>query len=554
MSGSVPVIESAYDERPTKPPRGDGTDGELILAGIIDKHSGPIVREEDQYEGRGDEHAQTVAQAHVYRLLTGRSYHELELHLKNSPRVRHYLGLDGVLDHTSFSRSWNKQFSEGTRAFLREYCTWIQDELRKLGVAEVEPFLPGDEPDHDEPLPEIPDGEIAESIEHVRDIMLGTTDFDRGPNTSYDAGEILDVGLDASRERAEFNAVLEENGHDPALKTVMNAIKNRSGSEWQDAFETINDRVLNAAKGAGMLDRPVEGYLDITIIPFYPQNSDRPDKARGNANKRGTMHGFHFATLVAHDQEHDKDLAVAVTSYTPEMKPYDLVKDLVGQAQEHCSLKSLSLDSDFATARIVQFLKNENITCTTRLKRRGERIQGVLASMTGEYDDFDNYRLKSSENNLNVPVRVVAEPDWDNADEETLQREIENNQHTFDEYGDSETHIPDVEDIPKEMWECRRPYATTQDEMSAEKTVRRYKMRWRVENSYADKKRALLGKTQSRDHGVRVFLFWLTTVLYNGWMLTRAFLRMDYPNHAPRDRPPVTLRQFIKDIVQIEFG
>jgi hypothetical protein len=29
---------------------------------------------------------------------------------------------------------------------------------------------------------------------------------------------------------------------------------------------------------------------------------------------------------------------------------------------------------------------------------------------------------------------------------------------------------------------------------------------------------------------------------------------MDYPNHAPRDRPPVTLRQFIKDIVQIEFG
>ena len=68
MSAEVPVIESAHVERPTKPPRGDGTEGELILAGIIDKHGGPIVREEDQYKGRGDEHAQTVAQAHVYRL------------------------------------------------------------------------------------------------------------------------------------------------------------------------------------------------------------------------------------------------------------------------------------------------------------------------------------------------------------------------------------------------------------------------------------------------------------------------------------------------------
>jgi len=409
-------------------------------------------------------------------------------------------------------------------------------------------------PEPPEPLPEIPDGEIATAIEHVRDIMLGTTDFARGPNTTFEASEILDVGTDACRERAAFNSVIEENGHEPALKTVMNAIQNRSGLEWQKEFETINERVLNAAKGAGMLDRPVEGYLDITIIPFYPQNLPRPKKARGNAKKRGTMHGFHFATLVAHDLNHNKDFVVACTPYTPEKKPYDLVVELVGQAQRHCSLKSLFLDSDFASARIVQFCKNESIEVTTRLKRRGDRIKGVLASMTGEYDDFDRYMLESTENNLYVPVRVVAEPDWDNADEETLQREIENNQSTFEDFGDAETEIPDISDVPKEMWQCRRPYATTNEDMSARKAIRRYKMRWRVENSYADKKRALLGKTQSRDHGVRVFLFWLTTVLYNGWMLTRAFLRMDYPNHAPRDRPPVTLRQFIKEIVQIEFG
>lgn len=534
----------------------DAPPGEQIIAGVIRDTPGPIVREEDGFDGRGQEHAQAVAQAHVYRILTGRSFHELELHLERCPSIREILGLDDVLDWSSFAYSKRNQFEPETYESLERYADYVRDQLTDLPGDVVAPYLATNKPQRSEPesLPEIPDGEIDNAIEHVRDIMLGTTDFDRASNTTYDAGEILDVALDASRERAEFNAVLKENDHEPALKTVMNAIKNRSGSEWEDVFEEINARVLDAAKGAGMLDRPVESYIDITIIPFYPQNSERPDKARGNANKRGTMHGFHFATLVAHDEEHDKDFAVAVAPYTPDMKPYDLVKDLVGQAQQHCELKTLEIDSDFSTARIVQFLKNEGIQGTTRLKRRGDRIKGVLASMTGEYDEFEGYRLKSTENNLSVPVRVVAEPDWDNADEETLQREIENNQHTLDEYGDSETAIPDIDDVPAEMWQCRRPYATTQDHLSAEETISRYKMRWRVENSYADKKRALLGKTQSRDHGVRVFLFWLTTVLYNGWMLTRTFLRMDFPNHAPRDRPPVTLRQFIKQIVQMEFG
>lgn len=335
----------------------------------------------------------------------------------------------------------------------------------------------------------------------------------------------------------------------------MNAVKNRSGVEWQDSFESINERVLNAAKGAGMLDRPVEGYLDITIIPFYPQNSERPDKARGNANKNGTMHGFHFATLVAHDVDHGKDLVVAATPYTPEKGPYDLVVELVEQAEENCSLDALFIDSDFATVRIIKHLEEKGIDYITRLKRRGPRIKGALASMDGRYNDWEDYALKSTEHNMMTKVRLVAEADWDNATEEVLQREIENNQSTLDDFDQGDTRaIPDIEDVPSEMWECRRPYATSITDQDVETVMRRYKMRWRVENAYADKKRALLGKTQSRDHGVRVFLFWLTTVLYNGWMLTRAFLRLDFPDHRPQDRPPVSAREFMKKLLGVDYG
>ena len=44
------------------------------------------------------------------------------------------------------------------------------------------------------------------------------------------------------------------------------------------------------------------------------------------------------------------------------------------------------------------------------------------------------------------------------------------------------------------------------------------------------------------------------SILYNGWMLVRAFIRLDFPNHAPQDRPPVTARQFMKSILGIDYG
>lgn len=241
---------------------------------------------DDKYDGRGENSAQAIAQAHVYRQITGRSYHDREQHLWNASVICETLGLDRVVDHTTFSVSWRRQFGH-CQEYLEKYCKWIIDELREIGLNEFDAYLPGDTSSREtKHYPEIPDIEIDQMIEHVRDIILGTTDFDRNPNTMYDADEILDIGLDSVRERDTFNAVIKDDG--PALKTVMNAIKNRGEESWQEEFETVNRRILSAAKGTGMLDRPVEGHDDITLIPIYPQNADLPDGARGNDKKRGT--------------------------------------------------------------------------------------------------------------------------------------------------------------------------------------------------------------------------------------------------------------------------
>lgn len=62
MSGSSDVIEVPLADGPNpgpiqsyETPEQNATDGELILAGIIGKYPGPIIREEDKFEGAGDE-------------------------------------------------------------------------------------------------------------------------------------------------------------------------------------------------------------------------------------------------------------------------------------------------------------------------------------------------------------------------------------------------------------------------------------------------------------------------------------------------------------------
>lgn len=544
--------------QPTESDDGNSTFAERLLADIIADYPGPIIREDDQYDGGGDESAQSVAQTLVYQRLTNRSNLKLELHLQNSPAIRKKLGIEKVLDHTSYARAWKEQFSPGTRDYLEAYCGWIQDELDALDERMFEPFLPTEAPDHPDPLPEIPGAEIDQAIEHVKDIMLGTLDFDRGPNTTYDKSEILDPYTEAARERVQLNAILDEDEdvvHEMSLKTLLNSVQNREPEEWQALFEGVNSRVLDAAKGAGMLDRPVEVYGDITIIPFYPQNLERPDEARGNEKKKGTHHGFHFATLVAHDVDHNKDFIVAKTPYTPEKTPKSVIQELVGQAREHVSIKRMYLDSEFKGARLCSWLDNEGIEFVTRYQVRGDRIKGLLANMEGIHESVDDYAITTQDHKVTFRARLLAEPDWNKATEEVLQRQVKGNQQTFSDFTEAvDTAAVDISDIPKEMYKCRRPYITNVEDVSAKELLTGYNFRWRVENQYADVKRALLGKTQSRNHSMRVFFFWLSCILYNGWMLARSFLRMDFPDHAPRDRPPVSARKFVQKILPNEHG
>ncbi|MFC4549367.1 MULTISPECIES: transposase [Halorussus] len=531
--------------------------GEQAIAQAVADEPGPLTTDrEDGLDGGGREHPQSVAQAHIYRILTGRSFFELERHFDRYPTIRESLGLEDNLDHSSFSYSMREQF-EDMDVFFESYADYIRDRIEAgLPNSLTEPYLDTPDPEDDsEPLPEIPEAAKDEKIRHVRAIMLEETDFDRASNATYEAGSILTPFLEAAQEGDAPANVISDNKHDFAIKTAFNAVKQRDADGWHEEFKRVNGRVLRAATGSGMLQGDLDAYIDITVIPYWPQTDNPAEGHRQGEPKKGTTYGFHFATLVAHDQEHDKDVAVAVEPYTQDIGPYDLVERLLDEAKEYVSIDSLRLDSGFESARILKLCRERDIMPTVRLKRRGDELKGALAAMDGRFDDYENYPVTSSEHNLSEKVRVVSEPDWNNAKKDDFETVISTSQQTFGDYGDGdEPDVLDVDEVPKILWQARRPYGTFNTEDSPEEIIRRHKLRWRVENSYAEKKTKLMARTGSRDHGVRVFLFWLSTLLYNGWMLTRKFLREDFPNHRPQDRGAVELTTFVKKILRLDYG
>lgn len=530
--------------------------GEQAIAKAIADTSGPLTDpREDGFDDGGSESPQAVARAHVYRILTGRSFFELERHLDNYPTIRDQLGLDKTLDHSSFSYSMREQF-EGMEVYFESYADHVRDRIEaRFPDSLVEPYLVSEPPEDEESLPPIPEEAIDEKIRHVKAIMLEETDFDRASNATYDAGSILDPFLEAAQEGDAPANVISDNDHEFAIKTAFNAVKQRDAGNWHEEFKRINGRVLTAATGSGMLEGDLDAYIDTTVIPYWPQ-TDRPAEGhRQGEPKNGTTYGFHFATLVAHDPEFDKDFAVAVEPYTQDIGPYDLVERLLDEAKEYISIGTLRLDSGFESARIVKLCRERDITPSVRLKRRGDELKGALAAMNGRFDDYESYPMESSAHNLTEKVRVVAEPDWNNANKGDFDTVISTKQQTLGDFSDGDDpDVLDVDEVPSILWKARRPYGTLNHEDSPKRIIRRHKQRWRVENSYADKKTKLMARSKSRHHGVRVFLFWLSTLLYNGWMLTRKFLREDFPNHRPKDRGAVQLTTFIKKVLRLDYG
>ena len=564
MSGSSDVIEVPLSDGPNpgpiqsyETPEQNATDGELILAGIIGKYPGPIIREEDKFEGEGDEHALAVANAHVYRLLTGRSYFKLELHLKKCPKVRRSLGLERVLDGSTFSNSWREQFYDSTKEYLKEYCTWIQAELEKLDIREVEPFLPDEKREHLN-RPKLTDAEKRRTVLTTWGMIEDDLDFNRGPGIEWSDKYLYNVFAEGANKGITPFEVLDKErkdrspDEDASHKAVMNAAANRTADEWAAVFDDVFDTIFSRLKAAGYFTREHDAYLDGTTRPMWP-SGELPEGVKGGDVKESTNYAWQFATLVVDDK--GVQCPVAMVPITDERPTHKQVEELLEMADKRVNIDVLKADNGYAGARCqIAYQEGPVNDYIIRGSRRGNVMKRHLVTMTGHHDDVDSYVTTSADKQVRAESRLVAEPDWDYADDEVLYTVPDSAQQGLGAFGGGlDREAIDLNDIDKDLWRCRRPYLTSIEDEDARSVTEAYDKRWVVEDNYANTKRNQLGKTDSPNHAIQTFVWGLAMVFSAVWAAARIFLRLDHPEKIPRDRPTVSAREVVV-FIKLEYG
>ena len=535
----------------------NATTAEQMLAGVISDYWKPVTPGDDLYADAGAEDVEAIARAHIYRILTGRSFHELEQHLTRSPAIRRHLGVETVLDHNSYSRSWRVQFSETNCQHLQAVCETVQEQLADLDIAEVEPFLPDSERAYTT-RDRLTNAQKRRCTNNVWGLFDDDLDFDRGPGIEWSTQYLYDVFAEGAAKGITPYEVLDKerkDSDDASLKAVMNAADQRSADEWIDVFDSLFQRLFDRLHAVGWFTRTVDAYVDGTTRPMWP-SGELPEGVKGGDVKESTNYAWQYATLVV--EERGIQVPVAVVPITDDVSPADQLEMLLDQAERRVNIDVLQADGAYAGARAQQVLKQSSLVndYIVRGTRGSDEVKRRLVTMIGKFDNGGQYVTISADNQVRSESRLVGDPDWKHATMELLNTVPEATEHGLGAFdaGNSGGTV-NLNDVNDKLWKCRRPYYTslTEDQASAEEVAEMYNDRWIVEDNYANTKRNQLGKTDSPNHAIQTFVFCLGMLFSVAWTACRVFLREDYPECVPDDRPIISAREIVV-FVRLEYG
>jgi len=535
----------------------NATTAEQMLAGVISDYWKPVTPGDDLYADAGDEDVEAIARAHIYRILTDRSFHELEQHLMRSPAIRRHLGVKTVLDHNSYSRSWRVQFSETNCQHLQTVCETVQEQLADLDIAEVEPFLPDDGRSYTT-RDTLTDTQRRRCTNNVWGIIDDGLDFDRGSGIEWSVQYLYDVFAEGASKGITPYEVLDKerkDSDDASLKAVMNAVDQRNADDWIEVFDSLFQRLFDRLHAVGWFTREVDAYVDGTTRPMWP-SGELPEGVKGAQVKESTKYAWQYATLVV--EERGIQVPAGVVPITKDVNPDDQLEMLLDQAEGRVNIDVLQADGAYAGARSQQVLKQSSLVndYIVRGTRGSDEVKRRLVAMTGKYDDGGEYTTVSADQQVRATSRLVADPDWEHASTKILNTVPESTQHGLGEYAvDQDGGTVDLSDVDKKYWQARRPYYTSlsEEQASAEDVTEMYDDRWIVEDNYANTKRNQLGKTDSPNHAIQTFVFCLGMLFSVAWAACRVFLREDHPECVPDDRPIISAREIVV-FVRLEYG
>lgn len=514
-----------------------------------------------RYGGQFDYGA--ILRAHVYRLAVPntdvRSHGNLSSHLDAHRKQADRLGLDSVPSRSTFSRVW-KSLTDEQHELLRGHAASTRRKVAATGVPAASTIAP--EPDDTEEITEIPPAEKTRAVEHLRSFCYDQLGFNRAENQSYHRDELLDLQAEVSRECGFVQGTIEDRWEDGETchtpKAHFNAIQNHDVDHWRETFDRIFGMQIQAAKNAGMFQRPVHIHIDGTVIPYYKRGQgdhEFPEGVTGNAKARGTYYGYKHVTVSAHDNR--RSICLASFDVTDREQSERAVKYLIRKAEERVNIKSLSMDSEFAIVSLIGWLDARNIETTVQLPRRGDQLKRKLVEMTGHFEQSEYAFGKSNYYDPTTKGTIIVERDYDVNEPDGPEPGGGHESGNLAMYGGGLEHGGfDLDDIDKRWWKRWRPYFTTADvdEGDEEAHVRQYKQRWAIETKYRVVKDEFLGRTTAHDYTSRVYFWLFAVMMYNAWVLLDVFMRADYPDLVPEDRPAMPARTFAKQFWKVDYG
>ncbi|WP_162562627.1 transposase [Salinigranum rubrum] len=499
-----------------------------------------------------------MMKAFVYQRIVGvESFHRLASHLNGRPKVAALLGFtEGVPSGDTFREWWQNRLGDrerdATETVIAEYFRpELADHLLSMGLPAGGSLLDVELPDQDPK--DISATEKCEAIQHIRPLMYDLLSLGRADNTTFHDNWFFDFQALISRERDFAEKNIDEFHADgetaPSAPTHFNAISSREATEWMGQFEGVFETVVEVAKGAGMLNRPVEVMIDGTDLPFYPQSKDDdgnliiPEGVVGTKKSKNTTWAYKHITISARTRGRTVKLASFTLKDRGNLTTATMY--LVRRAKELLSVKRLYMDSEFLDVGLLSWLDRQDVPFIVQYRKAGKKIKQWVASLEGDAG-AKSHIINPNSRDESLRVTMLAKrSSWG---EEKQEDDAE--QTALTDFVDSTT--PD-EPEPTGEWVV---YVTNIEEAGDDpKTwAEIYARRWAIETNYRVVKNDFLAKTTSRKFSVRVFYWLFAVMLYNAWVLLDVFLRADHPEKAPDDRPVMPARSFAKAFYSFDPG
>ncbi len=346
-------------------------------------------------------------------------------------------------------------------------------------------------------------------------------------------------------------------------------------SVWHRRTEEGIERQIQWLRDEGVIDEEQSFDLRIDYTTHnYSRHSSTDSQSPIGVHKQSHLDtGYAWKELQATIKVNGRAFVIASVNYLPTNTQFQCVRYLIDRAQELVNVDTILADAEFTTVNIARYAAHRGCDFTLRKGATDSVKDTVEEEIEGKADWVNDWTMISEGRFDEINTTLVAveknfkskqgssTSDEDEEDEDTEETTLSD---FSDDSGGGETDekqltISQAIEEPQEddeeidyfcMITNKDIKATGIDpdenpvghdpEGTAWGIGLHYRDRWGVETAFRDRKGRFQPKTRSRDLGFRRYLWMMSTLIYNGWVMLNTAVAEQSPD---RDDDEIVVKQ-----------